>query len=340
MKPRYGNILLLIVTLILTACTATSLQAPSAMPTLVPEMLPTPASIASFEQRLQATIEIDYPDELIFVQGFIWVKSDDGHVIKVDPATNSIVAEIKVDTTIDTFHYCQGLGTDGKDIWACSAGGDEDNRTIDVVRIDTGLNSVVATVEIGKVFDQFNMPYLLNHIWVLTDNGNKLVGIDTTTNQPGPTIDLGARCFQTAPTERMLLVTCRLDNLILVVDPEKMEVTQRLTFTGARNIVATENGIWVGQDPNVVRLDPETLAPVAVFSRLGPDAGIFATTEAVWVRVEDGFVYRIDPVTNQLVEQIKTDRNLNQGSVLATSDSIWVTVENNLNGLLLRFSLE
>lgn len=337
MKPGYKNSLLVMVALMLAACTTIPAQETIPTPTSVPTILPTPSSIVSFEERLLATIDIKYPDELTFVQGFIWVKTDDGHVIQVDPATNRVVGDIKVDATSDPYHYCQGLGTDGENIWACSASGDDDHRTIDVVRIDPRSQSVVETVKVEKIFDQFNMPFLLNQIWVLSGNGDKLVGIDVTTNQPSPAIDLGARCFQVAAVSRSLLVTCRLDNLILRIDPEKMEVTERLTFTSPRNIAATENGIWLSQDNAVARLDIESLKPVITFTNLS-NADLFATQEAVWVRLENGFLYRIDPASNELMEQIKTDQSLSIGSILVTPDSIWTTAGD--DDLLVRLSLK
>jgi len=343
MKPRFGTFLLVMV--ILTACTASSPQEPSAAPTSipttptsVPTILPTPSSIVPFEKRLLATIDIKYPDELVFVQGFIWVKTDDGHVIQVDPATNSVVGDIKVDTTSDPYHYCQGLSTDGENIWACSASGDENNRTIDVARIDPSTKSVVETVKVGKIFDQFRMPFLLNKIWVLSGNGDKLVGIDITTNQPSPAIDLGVRCFQVEAVGKSLLATCRLDNFVLRIDPEKMEVTDRLTFSSPLNIAATENGIWLSQDNALVRLDTETLNPVATFTNLFGDKDIFATKDGVWVRLNAGFLYKIDPATNQLVEQIKTEQSLSTGGIFITSDSIWTTASN--DDILIRLSIE
>ena len=199
-------------------------------------------------RRLLATIDIKYPDELAFVQGFIWVKTDDGHVIKVDPATNSVVGDIKVDTTSDPYHYCQGAWYRWrKHLGMLLPAAMRITRTIDVVRIDPNSQSVVETVKVGKIFDRFNMPFLLNQIWVLSGNGDKLVGIDITTNQPSPAIDLGARCFQVAAVNSSLLVTCRMDNLVLRIDPEKMEVAERFSVPSPRNITATENGIWLSQ---------------------------------------------------------------------------------------------
>lgn len=339
--------LVVIALLVITACAPaatsepittpapTELPLPTSIPTIL--ILPTPSSIVPFEERVLATINIKYPDELAFVQGFIWVKTDDGHVIQVDPATNSVVGDIKVDTTSDPYHYCQGLSTDGENIWACSASGDENNRTIDVVRIDPSAKKVVETVKVGKIFDQFRMPFLLNKIWVLSGNGDKLVGIDTTTNQPSPAIDLGVRCLQVEAVGKSLLATCKLDNLVLRIDPEKMEITDRLTFTSPLNIAATENGIWLSQGNAVARLDTESLNPVVIFTKLF-NAEIYATKAAVWVRLENGFLYRIDPGSNQLVEQIKTDQSLSIGSILVTSDSIWTTASD--DDTLIRLSIK
>lgn len=342
MKPKYKTSFVTIVGLILAACTATPSQESTPKAMSVPTILPTPLSIIPLEERLLAAINIKFPDELIFVQGFIWVKTDDGYLIQVDPNTNNVIGQIKVDTTSDfPAHFCQGLGTDGTNIWVCSARGDVDNKTIDVVKIDPSSQTVIATVEVGKIFDQFNMPFLHNHIWVLTDDGSKLVGINTTTNQPTPPIDLGTRCFQLAAMDSSLLVTCKLDNLILQVDPESMKVTNRQTSPSSSpwNIIGTEDSIWVGLGNAVVRLDPESLIPVATFTGLAGDKGLFAMNGAVWVRLDNGFLYRIDPVSNQLIEQITSDQRFyNIGSIIVTHDAIWTTAGD--DDLLLRLSLE
>jgi len=339
MKPTLRNSFLVTVTLLLAACTAAVSQEAAPTAISVPTVLPTPSSIVPLEERLLATIDVEFPDEMVFVQGFVWVKTDSGHVIQIDPATNSVVGDIKVDTTTNSYDYCQGLGTDGENIWACSTRGDENFKTIEVVRVNPTSQTITATVDVGKVFDQFDMPFLSNHIWVLTDNGSKLVGIDTTTNQPSPAIDLGTRCFQVTATSNELLVTCKLDNLILRVDPESMQITGRLTLSPSPwNIKTTENGVWVGLGNAVVRLDPESLNPVATFTGLR-DGDLFATKEAVWVRLDNGFLYRIDPVSNQVVEQITSDQRFySMGGFLVTPDSVWTSASD--DDLVLRISLK
>lgn len=338
MRTTIKNIFLVTVVLIMTACKPSIPEVPSATPTSVPSILPTPSLIVPLEEHLLTAIDVEFPDEMVFVQGFVWVKTDAGYVVQVDPATNSVVGEIKVDTTTDSHHYCQGLGTDGENVWVCSASGDDDHRTINVVRIDPGLQSVVATVEVGKIFDQFDMPFFRNHIWLLTGDGSKLVGIDTATNQPAQAIDLGVRCFQVAAAIDSLLVTCKQDNLILRVDPESMEVTQRVTVNPAPWIIrASDDGVWVSLGNALLRLDPVTLNPVVRFDKMPGDKDLFVTQEAVWVRTDYGFLFRIDPTNNKMVEQFWSDQRFyNMGGFLVTSDSIWTSAGD--DDLVLRIS--
>ena len=314
---------------------------PTVIPTSIPEILPTPSSIVPFDQRLLASFEIfKEPDEMVFVRGYLWTKTADGHLVQIDPATNLVIADIKVDTTSDAFHYCTGLGTDGEHIWACSASGDADNRTIDVVRVDPESQSVVETFKVDKIFDQLDLPFLLNQIWVLSDNGTTLVGIDVTRNELTPEIDLGNRCFQLAVVGESLMATCSLDHVILQIDPEKREIIHRLDIKTPRWIAGDENGLWVAQDNAIIRLDPTSLMPLAIFSQfasVGKNGDIFITEDAVWIRQKSGFLYQIDPASNQIVEQIKIDQDLAGGSVLVTSDSIWATAYD--NNLLVRLSL-
>lgn len=324
-----------------TTPTSAPTSLPTVIPTSIPEIFPTPASIVPFDQRVIASFEIfKEPDEMVFVRGFLWTKTADGHLVQIDPATNTVIADIKVDSTSDPFHYCQGLGTDGEHIWSCSASGDADNRTIDIVRVDPKSQKIVQTIEVGKVFEQFDMPFLFNQIWVLSGSGDKLVGIDVTKNEPTPAIDLGARCFQLAVVGESLMATCSLDHVILQIDPEKREITQRVDIKNPRFIAGNENGVWVAQAGAIVRLEPESLKPMVIFKDLlnMSTGDIFVTENAVWIRQENGFLYQIDPASNQIVEQIKIDQALAGGSVLVTSDSIWATAYD--NNLLVRLSLK
>ena len=53
-------------------------------------------------------------------------------------------------------------------------------------------------------------------------------------------VDLGARCFQVAAASRSLLVTCKLDDLVLRIDPWDMAITQRRSLASPRDILARD----------------------------------------------------------------------------------------------------
>ena len=311
-------------------------------PTPAPEIAAAPRSTVSMDDRLLASIDSkehplassalfgNHPEEIVFANGFVWVHLVNGHLIQVDPNTNQMVNALKTDTTSNSRHYCQGLGTDGKDIWVCSAAGQEDDKTIDVVRVDTSTQQIVATFEIGKLWDQLYMPFAQNQIWVLTENGSKLVGIDVTNNQANPAIDLGIRCFHLAALDNILYASCGSDQLVLKIDPEKKEIIAQQNVKDPFFIFAASNGIWVSQSSSITRLDPESLNPIVTITGISA-SDINATESAVWVwEYEKGILYQIDPATNEVAELIKPETPfLTGGGVLATADSLWLTVDEN-----------
>jgi sugar lactone lactonase YvrE len=328
-----GPLAMLLVITVGTGTRAATDPGASAAPTLTP-IPPTPGLIAPLEERTLATISVGNPDTMVAAQGSLWVKTDDGRVVRVDPETNTVVADVKVDTTSDPYHYCQALGTDGTAIWACSARGGEDEQTIDVVRLDPATNSVVQTVHAGMVFDQFEIPFVADRIWVLTGAGDTIVGIDTATGDPTSSIELDARCTQLAGVADSLIAVCPSDDAILVIDPLEGSVTQRVTIEGPRSIDGDANGLWVALERSIMRLDPGTMRPVAEYS---PFPGVFdldTSGHAVWVRHGIGFLIRIDPATGTVMEQIGPTESLSPGSVLMFGDSVWATA--NDEGLLFR----
>jgi len=331
---------------------AISIAACSAQPTPALEIPAAPLSTMSMDDWLLATIHADehplstpnlagnYPDELVFANGFIWVRAVSGFLLQVDPATNTMINAVKTDTTNNPQHYCQGLGTDGKDVWVCSAAGDEHLGPIDIVRVDTSTQSVIATFKVDKVFDQFFMPFAHNEIWAITGDGSKLVGIDVSTNQANPAIDLGAHCFQLAALDDLLYATCPVDELVLKIDPRKRKVVAQQTLERYPKFISTaSNGIWVSQKNSITRLDPKTLNPIVVITGI-TESGIYATVDAVWVWESwTGVLYKIDPATNEVSEVIKPEKPFrNGGEVLATPDALWLTA--NGDKLLIRLALQ
>ena len=104
-------------------------------------------------------------------------------------------------------------------------------------------------------------------------------------------------------------------------------------------IRASENGVWVGVRNGLLRLDPDSLTPVASFMKLTGYQDLFVTDDAIWVRQDTGFLYRIDPNSNQFFEQVVSEQRFyNMCGLTVTDDSVWTSAGD--DDLVLRLSLK
>jgi hypothetical protein len=296
-----------------------------------------PVNVVTLAERTLATITIQNPDSTVELDGAVWVRTDDGRVVQVDADTGSVVAEVKVDTTSDLYHYCQALGADASSIWTCSAAGGEDDRTIAIVQVDPVDHRVVRTVPVDMIFDQFELPFADGRIWALVDGGSSVVGIDVLTGEPTAPTGLDARCTQLSALGDSIAAVCPSDDAVLVIDPEGPSVARRADVDGPVFLASSTDDLWVARERSIARLDPGTLAIVA---ELGPLPGVFDLSiddDSLWIRQGIAFLYRLDRATGQVTEQITPDIILSPGSVLATGDSVWATA--NDEGVLVRVSV-
>ena len=262
-----------------------------------------PVSVVPLAERTLATIPIQNPDSMVQLDGAVWVRTDDGRVVQVDAGTGSIVAEVKVDTTSDPYHYCQALGTDGSSIWTCSAAGGEDDRTIAIVQVDPVDHMIVRTVPVDMIFDQYEMPFVDGRIWALVDGGSSVVGIDVLTGEPTAPTGLDARCTQLSALGDSIAAVCPSDDAVLVIDPEGPSVARRAEVDGPVFLDASADDLWVARERSIARLDPATLTIVA---ELGPLPGVLDLSiddDSVWIRQGIAFLYRLDRATGRVTEQ-------------------------------------
>ena len=160
----------------------------------------------------------------------MWVNADDGFNTRIDPQTNKPTGRIGKFTPGGAGNYCQGLGAGGGAVWSCLKTG--------VTRIDPTRMRITATIPIAKAFDQGKLVFMDGRIWVITGpTGNQLVGIDTTTNQPGPPITLPFGCDDLAWGGTSLWVLCPRANHVVKVDVAHRSIQGTLalaqTYEGA-----------------------------------------------------------------------------------------------------------
>jgi glutamine cyclotransferase len=309
---------------------------PSTAPAVAPaEILPTPLAVVAQRERRLATAEIHFAEGLVSLGESIWVKTDDGLLVEYDPASDQQVREKKLDTTSDPATYCQGIGVAAGYIWACSA----TDAGTDIVRIDPETLEIVATVPARKIHEQLRLPFLADRVWVLSGDGNQLVGIDTSSNEAGQPIDLGKRCFQLAATGSAIVATCTLDDTVLLLDPATGQIIAQATLNEPRLVAADDQAVWVGFAQGVAWLDARDLTQVATFKGMSPGTGgdLYTTGDEVWVRKSGSSdLYHIDPATKTIVEAISGESDDAGGGLLVTADSVWLST--NDPGSLIRLS--
>lgn len=284
----------------------------TAPPVALPPPEPADPVLVPLDDRVEARFDvIGGPDWLAEADGSLWVKADDGRVVRLDPATNEIQAEIQAGSDTET---CQGLGAGAGDVWTC------DER--DLVRIDPMTNGVAATVPVDKFYDSGQIPVAFDHAWVLAGDGSTLVGVRD--DAVDVEHDLGVRCTGIAADEVALWAACIEDGTAIRIDPETGEVTDRIQgLEGARIVSVGFGNVWVGYSGGVALIDGGTTEVVGVAEApVAQSTGLFASEGGAWVRTP-GSLRRIQDDLD-VVEEVTVPEE-SSGSVLVAFDSVWTS---------------
>ncbi len=327
--PRGATLAVLITVLALSGCGGTS-GSPAAVrrpPTRQPgeTVAATPKVVVPLSERQTSRTHIPKADALAELAGFVWVKSDNGSVYKVDPANGKVVGIQHVDTAKNHDPYCQGIGTEGAWIWACAAAPD----STAVVRMDPATMRVVERYEVDKPFDQLKLPTSMGRIWAFSGDGSRLVGLKA--GEDSLEFSLPIRCNNLTPAGRALILTCPVTGEVLRLDPRSGKVTARVELRQPQLAAGTAEDVWVAAAPGVTRLDATTLQTKVVYPDLVPglEGDVFLAGDGVWIRLGGSrFLYVIDPATNEVTLQIRTPdafSGTTGGSLMVTDDHIWAT---------------
>lgn len=288
----------------------------SATPTAGPATaLPTPVAAAvdaiGVDTRVRAKLTVHGgPDWLTVAANSLWVKTDEGDVLRYDPKTDKETARIKVAQEL-----CQGLGSGDTAVFACSDDG--------IVRIDPKTDKIAARIVVDKFNDQGQIPVAFGHAWVLTGDGSHLVGIAG--DKVGPTIDLGTRCIDLAASRTALWAACPIDGEAIRIDPAARKVTARVRGLEEARTIGAADAVWVGFAGGLAKIDDAAGSVLGVAdASTGPFGGVFASPDAVWVRAQGRFLRKVDPASLEVVEQIEAPED-SGGAVHLLDGSLWAT---------------
>jgi hypothetical protein len=127
---------------------------------------------------------------------------------------------------------------------------------------------------------------------------------------------------------------------LLRLDGSTLTVTARISLPGAIVAIACDrNGLWVALSDRIMRLDPNSLAPTAIYRILGalpPPLGSSSISSlarglgGLWATFGDSrrtWLYNFDPVTLAIRARIDVLESAQGIRVVAGTESTWLTGE-------------
>jgi DNA-binding SARP family transcriptional activator/streptogramin lyase len=281
-------------------------------------------------------------------------------LVRIDPATNSVVAVTKIgrepdrlavgagavwvvnhrdrtvtrvrpNGTLDTIGgivFADHVAVDGDDVWVSSF----DRASI--ARIDGRTGEVVESVGIPARHAE-GLTVGGGYLWVTNPATERGVGtetvsaIDLRTRTVAATIRVGTTPIFTTFGDGAVWVSNYDADTISIVRPGSAEAETIDACDGPLGIATGFHSVWVVcyWSSELVRIDARTLQAVAHVA-LGPGPLDVSTgAGAVWATSrESNEVARIDPRTNRVTERIRWEGAGAPQSVVATDDAVWVSV--------------
>lgn len=117
---------------------------------------------------------------------------------------------------------------------------------------------------------------------------------------------------------------------VLRIDPQSAAVTAEIDLREGpvTDLAVTDDGVWAAATSELVRIDPETNGVVARIRHDGGVGDIAVAAGAVWFVAgaeEDGAVWRVDPATGEVRQEIPLENPSLWNQIDAEDGMVWVT---------------
>jgi hypothetical protein len=301
--------------------------------------------------EVSAVARIPAARAMVFGAGSLWVAvSDDdggfaGHVVRLDPGTGAVIADIPT-ATVPTWEVGGGgIAADDDVVWVVggvdAGGGLNDpggGTDAFAVRIDPSTNEVVAEVTLGGAIAA-DVAVDETGVWVLYDGDDRQDGrmqvarIDPATNEVRETTPLysGYGHFLFAVGGRVVVVTNAsvhgsLDGSELtIIDPS----TGDLSTAGAGTALwpaADEGALWGAAADGLVSIDPGTGDVTGTYPVSSTGDALAVGAGGVWFLDprDRSAVHRFDPATNEVDVDVDLDADISPNVLVASPDALWV----------------
>jgi ligand-binding sensor domain-containing protein len=228
----------------------------------------------------------------------LFVKTDSGSVAVIDPDKSTEVRRLP----LGAGGLCQGIGAGSGMVWSCDP--NPSGTTDDVLRVNL-KSGKAERFKIGKRPDQGHLDVAAGRVWLITDAG--LVGLNVTTGQLDPPVDLGVPGTDLAATDQRAYVVSRGAGAIVSVDLTGRRVLAQANVTDARAL-AVSNEVWVVTGSELVALEEEGLKEIARIPIEGEPCSVAADGDRVFVIGTEPLLTEVDTTTHR-VSRVVTDAN-------------------------------
>lgn len=281
---------------------------PRPKPPQVPPLPPAPPG-----DRVAATIPVGFsPMGIVVGEGAVWAATGfpepAGRVVRIDPATNAVVATISLPATGFTW-MAAGFGS----VWVAIAEGGPQPSASDrlvVVRLDPHTNTIAATIRLG-IAPERPAPLAVGEgaVWATNFAQSSVTRIDPATNAVTATIPTTSEPSRSdrgrpsgiAVAAGAVWVMNHRESSLLRIDPHTNQIVGAASTPDGR-VAAGEGSVWVasaGAD-EVARIDPATGGVVATIRGCNGTGALAVGGGSVWVTGSQRLC-RIDPATNRVV---------------------------------------
>ena len=252
-------------------------SSPTASAGGVPEAPIEPATVVPQSEWLTGTVEVHFPDGLAALGEHVFVKTDDGHVVRIDAASAEVDGDVRIDTSTSSAATARASAPTAR---PCGPALQASIRRTYSGSIPTASTSR-EKVPVDKLFDQVTLPVAGGKVWVLTGIGDLLTSIDTATTKTRTT-KLGRRCLQLAATATSVYATCSLTDELVAVDATTGKVTATADVPNPIYVSVVDDDVWVTGGGGLLRLSTD-LEPNLLFPGLtsGPEGDLVATPDDV-----------------------------------------------------------
>jgi virginiamycin B lyase len=283
-----------------------------------------PDALLPIEKLALKSIHLQgYPDWLEIGFGSLWVSNPGlGAVQRIDPGTNKIIAQVKVNKP------CAAMAAGDGSLWVASRGDKS------IYRIDATNNKVTARIPVTVADSEASLAAGEGGIWVLTDQKGVLSRINPDTNEVVARISVNPYSYAAAAGYGAIWVTntgrarSTENGSVQRIDPKTNSVVATISVRSQPRFLAVgEGAVWVlnQADGTVSKIDPSTnMVTATIEVRVpGPGGDIAAGEGAVWVRATNVLLSVIDPKTNKVIRRFGPAQG--SGAVRAGDGRVWVS---------------